>query len=227
MEQGTQEWLDARCGLLTASNVKQVLTPTLKVANNEKTRAYIYEIAAQRILNYVEPQFETFAMHRGHVDEVYARDMYNELKAANGQPPAVEVGFITETIDAAPEITLGYSPDGVVGDDGLIEIKSRAQKHQMKTIVSGEVPAEFMLQLQTGLLVTDRKWIDFVSYCGGMPLFVKRVYPCEKTQQAIIDAACNVEVRVSEFLQAYAENSMGMPIAERHDYNEHNDGDFV
>ena len=68
-------------------------------------------------------------------------------------------------------------PDGLVGDDGLIEVKSRRQKKHLQTILSDEVPAENMAQLQTGLLVSGREWIDYMSYCGGMPLWVKRVEP--------------------------------------------------
>ena len=214
MEQGTQEWLQARCGILTASNVRQIITAkTLKRANNDKTRAIVYELAAQRVTQYVEPQFETFAMARGHVDEVYAREMYNDIK----DEPATEVGFITTEFGST---TLGYSPDGVVGDDGLVEIKSRCQKYQMQTIASNEVPAEYMLQLQTGLLVTQRKWIDFISYCGGMPLFIKRVYPDATIQEAIVDATISLDESINELVEAYNKNSQGMPIAERHDYNE-------
>jgi hypothetical protein len=73
--------------------------------------------------------------------------------------------------------SLGYSPDGLVGDDGLIEVKCRRQKKHLQTILADEVPPENMAQLQCGLLVSGREWIDYVSYCGGMPMYVKRVYP--------------------------------------------------
>jgi len=214
MEQGTPEWLLARCGLLTASTVKQVLTAkTLKVGNNDKTRALAFELAAQRVNQYVEPQFETFAMARGHVDEVYARELYNETTNTE----AYEVGFTTEEI--APGVTLGYSPDGLVGEDGLIEIKSRCQKYQMQTIAANIAPAEYMLQMQTGMLVTGRKWCDFVSYCGGMPLFIKRVYPDAEMRAAIVAATVALEDKINELIEAYTENCKGMPVAPRIDYN--------
>ena len=108
-------------------------------------------------------------MLRGEWDEVEARIKYREHFG-----PVTECGFITNDDNG---FVIGYSPDGLVGDDGLIECKSRRQRFQVKTISADQVPAEYMLQLQTGLLVTGRQWIDFVSYCGGMPMYVKRVFP--------------------------------------------------
>ena len=77
------------------------------------------------------------------------------------------------------------------------------QKHQLATIAAGEVPAEYMMQLQTGLLITERKWIDFISYCGGMPMWVFRVYPDAVIQSAIIDAATEFEASVQNVIAAY------------------------
>jgi len=193
--QGSDEWLAARCGLLTASEMKLILTPTGKVANNDKTRAHAYELAFQRITNFVEPQYVSDAMLRGQEDEIYARAAY-----ADNYAPVTETGFITSD---AWGFTIGYSPDGLVGDDGLIECKSRAGKYQVQTIACNEVPDEYMLQLQTGLLVTQREWIDFISYSGGLPMFVKRVEPDLELQEAIIAAATAFETRVAEVIQQY------------------------
>jgi predicted phage-related endonuclease len=139
--------------------------------------------------------------------------LYNETTNTE----AYEVGFTTEEI--APGVTLGYSPDGLVGEDGLIEIKSRCQKYQMQTIAANIAPAEYMLQMQTGMLVTGRKWCDFVSYCGGMPLFIKRVYPDADMQAAIVAATVALEDKINELIAAYTENCKGMPVAPRIDYN--------
>ena len=186
--QGTEEWHQLRCGLLTASQMNLILTPTLKVANNEKTRAHLYELLAQRITGYVEPVFESFDMLRGKMDEVNARGIY-----ARTYGDVDEVGFI---INDRWGFRLGYSPDGLVGADGLIEIKSRRQKYQVQTILVGEVPDEYMLQIQTGLLVSERKWCDFVTYCGGLPMFTVRVEPIREIQDAILAAAADVEERL-------------------------------
>jgi predicted phage-related endonuclease len=194
--QGSEEWLAARCGLLTASEIKLIMTPTLKPASNDKERAHLFELLAQRITRYVEPHFVTDDMLRGHADEIEARKLYAEKYA----PVSTDVGFVT---NSKWGFKLGYSPDGMVGDDGLIEIKSRRQKYQVQTLVDGAVPAEYMLQLQTGLLVTERQWVDFISYCGGLPMFVLRVFPDPKIQDAIIQTAGEFETRLAAKLWAY------------------------
>lgn len=196
--QGSEEWLAARVGILTASEVKLILTPTLKIANNDKTRAHVWELAAQRITQYTEPSYIGDDMLRGFDDEIRARDLYSEKYA-----PVEEIGFIT---DDRFGFTIGYSPDGLVGDDGLIECKSRRQKYQIQTISENAVPDEYMLQLQTGLLVTGRKWIDFISYSGGLPMFVTRVIPDAAIQTAIIDAATEFEAKVVQAVQSYHDN---------------------
>jgi len=209
--QGSDEWHAARCGLLTASEVKLILTPTLKIAANDKTRAHVWELLAQRLTRYTEPSYIGDAMLRGWRDEILARDLYSQHYAQ-----VTEAGFITNDRWG---FTLGYSPDGLVGDDGLIECKSRAQKFQIQTIAENEVPGEFMLQLQTGLLVTGRAWVDFISYSGGLPMLVKRVLPDLEIQGAIIDAATAFELTLAERANDYEDSLMYMPVVietERH-----------
>jgi predicted phage-related endonuclease len=111
-----------------------------------------------------------------------------------------EVGFITNTSLGFP---VGYSPDGLVGDDGLIECKSRRQKYQIETILKHEMPADYMIQVQTGLWVSERKWCDFVSYSGGLPMVTIRVYPDEKIIDAIKSAACAFEQRIQSLHAEY------------------------
>lgn len=201
--QGSDEWLAARCGLITASEVKLICTTTGKVANNDKTRTHAYELAFQRITGFVEPQYVSDAMLRGQEDEIYARAAYSEHYAE-----VTETGFITNDEWG---FTIGYSPDGLVGDDGLIECKSRAGKYQVQTIATNEVPEEYMLQLQTGLLVTRRKWIDFISYSGGLPMFVKRVEPDLELQSQIVAAAWAFEARIADVIREYHATLARMP----------------
>lgn len=201
--QGSDEWLQARCGLLTASEMKLILTPTGKVANNDKTRAHAYELAFQRLTGFVEPQYVSDAMLRGQEDEIYARAAYCEHYAE-----VTETGFIT---NAKWGFTIGYSPDGLVGDTGLIECKSRAGKYQVQTIATDEVPDEYVLQLQTALLVSEREWIDFISYCGGQPVYVKRVEADPDMQAAIIEAATTFEQRVADVMREYRATLARMP----------------
>lgn len=212
--QGSDEWLQQRCGLLTASEMKLILTPTLKMASNEKERAHLYELLAQRISNYVEPRYVGDAQIRGHDDEIEARLQYERERG-----PVELVGFITNDKWG---FTLGYSPDGLVGADGAIEAKSRCQKYQVQTFVEnvgidrGEtIPSDFMFQVQTGLLVSERKWIDFISYSGGLPTAVIRVHPNEAVQDAIIEAAGEFERRLSEKLKIYRDATAGLEPTER------------
>jgi predicted phage-related endonuclease len=193
-EQGSERWLQARCGLLTASEFDRILTPTLKIADNVKERAHLWEMAAQRITGYVEPQYISDAMLRGQEDEIIARDLYSKHFAKVEQ-----CGFVTNNKWG---FTIGCSPDGLVGDDGLIEVKSRCQKYQIQTLCehleSGTIPEEYILQVQGELLVTERKWCDFISFCGGLPMVTIRVFPDAQIQNAIVDAAAKFESRINE-----------------------------
>lgn len=195
--QGTDEWLAMRCGLLTASEMKLIVTLGGKKANNDKERAHLNELLAQRITRFVEPFYVSADMLRGQEDEIKARQLYHERYA-----PVTEVGFIT---NGKWGFTLGYSPDGLVGDDGLIECKSRRQKFQVETILANEVPDDFVLQVQTGLLVSERAWLDFVSYSGGLPMCVIRAFPDEAIQTAILEAAQDFEKRLYEKMGSYYE----------------------
>lgn len=200
--QGSDEWLQARLGLFTASEIDRILTPKLKIADNAKTRAHLWELAAQRITQYVEPQYISDAMLRGHEDEILARGLYSAEYA-----PVTEVGFVTNDKWG---FTLGCSPDGLVGDDGMIECKSRCQKYQVQSIVEeftgvARIPEEYWLQVQAQMLVTGRKWCDFISYSGGLPMQVVRVEGDQPTQDAIIDAASKFEARISEVIADFHE----------------------
>jgi predicted phage-related endonuclease len=195
--QGSDEWLEARRGILTASEMKLIVTPTLKTASNDKERTHMYELLAQRISGFVEPSYVSDDMLRGQQDEIDAR-MYYEKNVA----PVTEMGFITNNKWG---FTLGYSPDGLVGDDGAIECKSRRQKFQIKTIIDGEMPDDYLIQVQTGLLVSERKWIDFISYSGGLPMITIRVFPIPEMQDAILKAAAVFELNLREKLVAYQE----------------------
>lgn len=194
---------------------------SFRASDDDRTKQHIWEIAAQRISGYTEPTYIGDAMLRGKDDEVTARDLYSEKYA-----PVTEVGFVTND-DLG--FTIGYSPDGLVSNDGLIEIKSRIQKYQVQTIVENTPPDEFMLQLQTGLFVTGRKWIDFISYSGGLEMVTMRVLPDERYQTAIRDAAIGFEAKVAAAVQVYRERledpAMRLIPTERTVYEEMHIGD--
>ena len=205
--QGTDEWHAARCGMVTASVAGKLLTSTLKVADNEASRGLTLSLVAERITGHVDETFMSADMWRGIEDEPIARDLYAEHHA-----PVEELGFMARDDWG---FSLGYSPDGLVCDDGLIECKSRLQKVQLQTIIEDRVPAENMAQLQCGLLVSGRAWIDYVSFCGGMPLYVKRVYPDPIWHAAILAAVETFEANVADILARYHEVVAGLPATER------------
>ena len=210
LEQGSESWHAARRGIITASVVGQFITAkTIKVAANVEARSMMAQLVAERITGHVEETFGSRDMENGHFFEPIARDLYSEQHA-----PAVEVGFMVRDDWG---FRLGYSPDGVVGDDGLIEIKSRKQKIQLKTILADEVPAENMAQIQTGLLVSGRDWLDYVSYCGGLPLYVKRVLPDPRWHAAIIEAVAAFEETATQMIATYEAATDGLPLTERID----------
>jgi YqaJ-like viral recombinase domain len=196
MLQGSDEWLAARCGLLTASEMKHIITPAkLAYSNSEKERSHLYELAAQRITSYVEPGYISDDMLRGMEDEVLARELY-----ATNYAPVTQVGFVTNDCWG---FTLGCSPDGLVGENGCIETKSRRQKYQVETIANYEMPVDYVLQVQSILLITERKWCDFNSYCGGLPMVTIRVYPDAVVQEAIVAAAGTFHAKLDNLLKVY------------------------
>ncbi|MDP4005117.1 lambda exonuclease family protein [Methylobacterium sp. NEAU K] len=203
--QGTEEWIAARCGMLTASEISLILTPTFKAAKNEKERSHLYELLAQRITGFVEPRYVSDDMLRGRDDEVEALTLY-----AKHYAETETVGFITNDRWG---FTLGYSPDALVGTDGLVECKSRRQKYQVETflvdVAEGTIPSDYLLQIQTGLLVSERSWCDLVSYSGGLPLAVIRAYPDETIQAAILSAAGDFEQRIRDAMGRYRDAIAG------------------
>lgn len=210
--QGSGEWLDARCGILTASQIGKLITPTMKVADNETSRTLTLTLAAERISGHVEYVHPSFDMQRGTDDEPYAREMY---EATHG--PVEQIGFATYDFDGN---TLGASPDGLIGTDGGIEIKSRAPKAQLKTILTDEVSTEYLPQIQTCLLVTGRQWWDFVSYAQGWPLYVKRVIADPIMHTVILDALNKFEADVEQIITTHEHLTAGMPIAPRIEHSD-------
>ena len=201
MIQGSEAWHLIRCGLPTASEMKLLVTPTLKVAANEKERAHMWELLAQRLTKHVEPRYISDDMLRGQEDEIEAVALY-----AKTYEPVERVGFVTNDRWG---FTVGYSPDALVGNDGLVECKSRGQKYQIQTIVdyvsADKIDPDFMIQVQTGLMVSERKWCDLISFCGGLPMATVRVYPDEKIQAAILEAVTAFEERLAIAMRKYGE----------------------
>jgi hypothetical protein len=211
--QGSDEWLAARCGMITASTMKLIVPASVtngkegKPRNNDKVRSHLYELAAQRISGYVEPAFISDDMLRGMTDEEKALEIY-----AKYYGDVHRVGFITNDKFG---FGIGYSPDALVGDYGAVEIKRRAQRFQIETILQNKVPAEYMAQIQTGLAVTERQWVDFVSYSPGLPYYVKRVWPDAGMQAEMLPIAAHAEAKINEIVAQFRKAEVGMLPTER------------
>lgn len=206
--QGTDDWHEQRRGMVTASVVGQLLTAkTLKPAANVESRSLAALLVAERINGWVDPTYVGDDMMRGWTDEPHVLKTYAEHFA-----PIVTTGFMVRD-DWGFQI--GYSPDGLVGDDGTVEFKSRRPKKHLQTVLDGEVPAENMAQIQCGLLVSGRKWCDYLSFCGGMALFPIRVEADERWQEAIVAAVAAFEEAAAEMTARYVEAVAGLPMTER------------
>ena len=205
LEQGSDEWLAARCGLLTASVIGKLITPSLKVADNETSRGLIETLVAERITGHIDPIYPNDDMQRGTLDEPYARDLYREQYR-----PVTEIGFAVRTINGH---RLGASPDGLVGDFGGLEIKSRSPKLQLKTILSREIPAANLAQIHACMLVFDRGWCDYCSYAGGWPLQVIHVTRDPQWDAVIIDALNAFEDDAKTLISVYQRATAGSPVA--------------
>lgn len=181
------------------------------VADNDTSRALTATLAAERIAGWTDEGSFTRDMERGVLAEPFARKEY----AKHVGDPVSEVGFMVRTED---EWTLGYSPDALVGHDGLLEVKAPRTKGHVLTVVDGSVPDYYMPQLQAGLLVSGRAWIDFLPYVSGLPLWVTRVYPDPAWQGALIAAATKFEKDAAHIVAAYKDATTNLPATERIDY---------
>lgn len=160
-EQRSPEWYEARCGVPTASDFNKIVTSTGK-QSTQRTK-YMYELAGQKLGGVIEESFQSAAMARGVELEAEARSFY-ELTNEN----VLQVGFCLN------EDGFGCSPDGMVNDSGLIEIKCPIISTQIEYLLNNKLPSDYIQQVQGQLLVTGRKWCDFLSYYPGLkPLLIR------------------------------------------------------
>lgn len=208
LEQRSPEWYEARCGIVTASVVGRLITPAkLETASNEGSRALTATLVAERITGVVDPTWKSLDMMRGAYEEMFAAEAYSEHHA-----PVTPCGFMSRDDWG---FSIGYSPDGLVGDDGLIEVKCPRSKGHLLTILADEVPPEYMAQIQAALLVSGRDWCDYVSFVGGMPLWRKRVTPDPDWAEAIVSAVATLEGHAKQMCAKYRAAVRGLPMTER------------
>ena len=257
LPQGSDEWLQARCGVITASTIGKLITVgtigasgygcpdcgaevdqpcmskasktpkpittfhgarsaiaagvgamSLTIAHTDTADALLLNLAAERITGHVEEMFVSAAMARGTEDEPFARDEYAKWAKVNVD----EIGFAVRT---EPGIRLGFSPDGLIADDGTLECKSRGQARQLASVLAGKPPTENLAQMHCGMWVMDRAWCDYVSYRDGMHLLPIRVNRDPLWDKAIQEAATYAEQVITQHVTTYAERTKGLPFVEK------------
>lgn len=192
IDQGSEEWLKLRLGVATASNFDKIITTTGK--ESESLKKYALQLATELMLETPEPSFKNDVMARGNELESLARDAYQE-----------------QTFKVVEQITMfksdcgnfGYSPDGLVDDDGLVEIKCPIATTHFKYLLDNKMPTDYWQQVQGGLWVGQRKWIDFVSfnsYFRDKKLFVIRVERDEEYIAKLAELANKVILIRDEYL---------------------------
>jgi len=154
-EQGSKEWLSLRLGKITASRVKDVLTKGRGTSPSKTAESYMMELIAEVLTGKSKPFFENDAMRWGTETEPQARAMYS---VNNDFTEVREVAFVEHNEQ------VGISPDGLVGDDGLLEIKCPNTTTQLKRALSNDYSSDYKAQIQMQLWVTEREWCDFVSF---------------------------------------------------------------
>lgn len=202
-QQGTPEWLQARCGVVTASEYETAISKLTRTSGKRKTGdpsaasdKYAYEKAIERISGkpYGEPP-KAWVLNRGHRMEELARIAYEDKTKE----------MVTESGIALTDDNLfGYSTDGLVGDDGLIEIKSPIDGLKIgEMFTTGDV-SEYMHQIQGGMWLTGRKWCDLIMYVPdleivGNDLYVQRVERDDNFIDAMVAQLLEFNSRVERF----------------------------
>ena len=159
--QGTPEWLACRSGIPTSSKFSTVLAK-----GEGKTRAkYMRQLAGEIITGRPMESYSNAHMERGHEMEPEARAHYAFLTDADIK----QVGFIRNG-------QKGCSPDSLIGENGMLEIKSKLPDLVIECIERGSFPPEHKAQCQGALWVAEREWIDIVVYWPDMPIFINRAY---------------------------------------------------
>lgn len=188
LTQGSEEWFSARRGKVTASRVSDVIART-KNGWGAGRKNYMAELVAERLTGTTADGFISPAMRWGTETEPQARAAYEFFRDA----AVTEVGFV----DHPTILMAGASPDGLVGDDGLIEIKCPNTATHIETLSGSGIPDKYIVQMQWQMACTERGWCDFASFDPRMPadmqLHVERI---ERDGERVAE----LEQQVSEFL---------------------------
>lgn len=191
--QGSPEWFAIRLGKATGSRIGDIVSKTKTAGYSASRSDYMHELLCERLTGAPTERIITSDMRWGTENEPQARETYAFYRDA----VVTEVGFVIH-----PRIPdAGASPDGLVGDDGLLEIKCMKTKNHLEAMLSDAVPERFMPQIQFQLACTERAWCDFCAFDPRLPeelrVFIKRVDRDDKF-------IATIEAEVEKFLKELA-----------------------
>lgn len=193
LEQGTPEWFALRMGLPTSSQFATVMAKG-KGGEPSKTRqTYLYKLAGERLTGAPMDSFSNAHTERGHQMEPEARQFYAFMTDLD---PRL-VGFITNH-------GAGASPDSLVGDSGMLEIKTKLPHLLLAVHEQGSFPAEHKAQCQGQLWIAEREWVDLICYWPGMQPFIKRAHRDEEYIAALADAVARFNDELETLVAKYS-----------------------
>lgn len=196
-EQGTAEWLSERCGKVTASKIADVMAKT-KTGYGAGRANYMADLIAERLTGEPKQGFVNEAMRWGTETEPQARAMYE-----------LETGFIVTETGFVPHPTIegaGASPDGLVNDDGLVEIKCPNTATHIDTLRGAKIDRKYLLQMHWQMICTSREWCDFVSFDPRLPLEMQmHIQRVEKDAQLVEEITADVTQFLTELNEVEAD----------------------
>ncbi len=195
-EQNSDEWMRARMGIPTASMFATVMAKGKDGGASVTRKTYLYKLAGEILTGEPMETYQNSHMERGHVMEPEARDLYCFAM----DMPLTRVGFVRNG-------SCGCSPDSLIGENGVLEIKTAAPHILVEYLLAGKFPAEHVAQTQGALMVTGRTWVDIAIYWPKMPLFTCRAYrdePYIAKLSAAVDLFNEELAQVVARVRAYA-----------------------
>ena len=165
-EQRSPEWYAARLGVPSASDFDKIVT--MKGETSKQVGKYLFKLAGEKVSGKCEETYQNAAMLNGIQKETEARQLYEMINDVKVD----QVGFCL-----ADDGSAGCSPDGLIGEEGGLEIKCPTISTHVEYLLDGLLPSEYFQQVQGNLYITERKWWDFMSYYPGLKPFIIRVYP--------------------------------------------------
>jgi hypothetical protein len=187
-EQGSPDWFEARRGVPTASNFSALLAK----GEGKTRRTYLLKLAGEAITGECAESYSNAHMERGHVMEADARNLY----AFDHDIDPEIVGFMRRG-------RAGASPDSLIGDSGMLEIKSKLPHLHLDVLEKGKLPSEHVAQVQGQMWVAGRDWCDFVSYWPRLPLFCIRVERDDKYITSLEQAVSDFVGELDTYIERY------------------------